>query len=194
MTVAGHGSLCTSVSPLVQGTFFSFFSSDRRVVAEGSCPGKGKGGPGGSSGWSFIVLLGARGSTSWLRGRLWEQSQGRLLGGGELSVGTRGGWRSLRKVRLGVGARGCLHAPRPAGHLPQSAPQQAWKPCRAGWGSGEGGRVYHSTHQLSHGARPTGPPLRLAQPALTGSPLCASHGVRGSTARQARALGPGFQP
>lgn len=72
MTVAGHGSLCTSVSPLVQGTFFSFFSSDRRVVAEGSCPGKGKGGPGGSSGWSFIVLLGARGSTSWLRGRLWE--------------------------------------------------------------------------------------------------------------------------
>lgn len=76
MTVAGHGSLCTSVSPLVQGTFFSFCSSDRRVVAEGSCPGKGKGGPGGSSGWSFIVLLGAQGSTSWLRGRLWEQSQG----------------------------------------------------------------------------------------------------------------------
>ena len=81
------------------------------------------GGPSGGSESSNIIPLGTRGSTACPRAHLWGGSRGRLLLEGVdlgLSVGTRGGWRPLGKVRLGVRAGWCsLHTPRPPGHLPQ---------------------------------------------------------------------------
>lgn len=46
-------------------------------------------------------------------------------------------------------APGHLHLPHPT--TLSSHPQER-KRCWAGWGSGEGGRAYHSAHQLSHPA------------------------------------------
>lgn len=43
MTVAGHGSLCTSVSPLVQGTFFSSLALTVVWLQRALVPGKVKG-------------------------------------------------------------------------------------------------------------------------------------------------------
>lgn len=58
-----------------------------------------------------------------------------------------------------------------------------------------GRRACLSLHcQLSHGARPTDPPLILTQPVLTMSPLCGRHGVGSSPAGLTKALLPGFQP
>lgn len=96
----------------------------------------------------------------------------------ELSVGTRGGQRTLGKVRPGDVL--CTH-PGILATCPRSAHQQERKPCWAGWGSGAGRRVYHSTCQLSHGARPTDPPLTLTQVTLTMSPLCAGWWEPGGT-------------
>lgn len=166
---------------LLKGSF-AFFSCDSHVVAERPCPGEGGGGIGGlgrGSGSPTIIPLGTRGNTSCLRGHLWRWRSGQAAWRRwtESSV-----WEPevdpLGKVRLGMGARWCsLHTPRHPGHLPQVLSSQERKPCRAGWGSGEGGHVYRSTRQLSHGAKPTDPPPRLTQPALTVSPLCARHGA-----------------
>ena len=88
---------------------------------------------------------------------MWGRNQGRLLGGGGLRAQC-GNWRWTEAPGQGWAGWCSLHTPRPLATSTSPTPptlsahRQERKRCWAGWGSGEGGRAYHSAHQLSHPA------------------------------------------